>query len=711
MRAKSTITAFFALALFSFVAIQPTSGQRLPVRPHPQVPDGPPKSEQARPQAPTSLLEIASGSKRSIAQSNGHGPSRRGFVDGTEGLKRLQEKRGERLSLQAMQNTIPFWSDSFTYQGLEFKYKMVGTDPKNGSRTTVIPTVIIPLRFVFPDGHVFDASTDIVDGQTPIQGIINSPIFQNYHFILGGTDVGNTQYGDAFQRANFWDSVSTRGRNYHVLLGQPTVLPTQTIIVPAGMGTYYYDPFVGDTLPLVNENFLNSQEYSIRASLNLSPRSLAITVWGSVLGEDPSFPGFPAAGGWHGAQSSNGGVLTYIGTSYFPDLEIDPRGDDIYSLSHEIAEWMDDPFIDNFTPGWNIPFIEPRERCDSGWIIRGLLEVGDPVAFFTDAVVALPSSGFTYHVTEAMFIDFFTRSARSRSVNGQYSMFTMGAPFGLPSEPSTQCIGSVQAAEQYIDFPGSIRTEARGINNHNEVVGFYVDQRPSYRGFVWANGSFSALDFPGAIGTVPSKINDSGEVVGYFFDTSGTPHGFSYTKGRWTRIDFPGSADSLALGINSAGDIVGEFDHNQPITHGFVLRNGQFAKVDTPFGEQSSLRGINDAGTLAGYTWSDPFNGPYFGVLSRNNEFSLINMPGATFTLPNSVNNGSLVTGTFINGNENYASGFVRLFGYLHEVNAGLSVTYVSDGNDHNRIVGRAFDFSRSRWVGYIGDLPITKSR
>lgn len=702
---KQSIFASFFIAC----AVSATICAQQPRRsPYPKVPDGPPKSEPQQPSVPPSLLEIANGSKRGIAQANGTGTSRRGFVDGTDDLKRLQEKRGERLSPQATQNTIPFWSDSFAYQGLEFKYKMVGTDPKNGSRTTVIPTELIPLRFVFPDGHVFDASTDIVDGQTPVQGIINSPIFQNYHFVLGGTDVGNTQYGDAFQRANFWDSVSTRSKNYHVLLVQPTVMPTQTIIVPAAMGFYYYDPFLNVSLPIVNKTFLIEQERSIRSNLHISPSSLAILIWGRVSPESSSSPGYPGASAWHGSEAANGGVVTFIGTTY--DYAAFGGFPDVYPLSHEIAEWMDDPFVDNFTPGWNIPFIEPSERCNSGAIVRGLLEVADPVQFFTEAVVTLPSSGFTYHVTEAMFIDFYTRSDRSRSVNGHYSMFTIGAPYGLPSQPSSECIGSVQAAQHYIDVPGSIWSEARGLNNRDEVVGFYLDPQSGYRGYLWRNGSFTTLDFPGALWTLPSKINDLGVVVGYFLDGTGFPHGFSYGNGRWTPIDFPGSTDTVAVGINSVGDVVGVFDVTQPLTHGFILHNGQFTRVDTPFGEQSEIDGINDAGTLAGYTWNDPFNGPVLGVLGHDNQFSLINMPGATFTLPGSVNNGSLVTGTFINGNENYASGFIRLFGYLHEVNAGFSVTFVYDGNDHNRIVGRTFDFSRNHSVGYIGDLPITKS-
>jgi len=50
-------------------------------------------------------------------------------------------------------------------------------------------------------------------------------------------------------------------------------------------------------------------------------------------------------------------------------------------------------------------------------------------------------------------------------------------------------------------------------------------------------------------------------------------------------------------------------------------------------------------------------------------------------------------------------------FGHLHEVNNNGVVTYVYGNNDLNQIVGQGFDFNTRRWVGYIGDLPITKSR
>ncbi len=102
---------------------------------------------------------------------------------------------------------------------------MVGTNPFTTNASTTVPTVIIPFRFVFADGTVMDGSSDL--------GLLQqSPIFQNFAYDLSGGDV--TQYGDAVYRAQ-WNRV-TATDPYHVRLGQPTVLPTQTINVPANQG-------------------------------------------------------------------------------------------------------------------------------------------------------------------------------------------------------------------------------------------------------------------------------------------------------------------------------------------------------------------------------------------------------------------------------------------------------------------------------------------
>jgi hypothetical protein len=618
-------------------------------------------------------------------------PQSRGAVSPIDGTTRLKREKIDQDATTL--TTIPHWSDSFTYQGLVYTYTMVGTDPKRSSATTVIPTVLIPLRFVFADGSVFDASTDLIDGQTAVQGIINSPIFQNYDFVSGGTHVGNTQYGDAFQRANFWDSVSTRSRNYHVLLGQPTVLPTQTINVPAGLGSYFTDPVSGQVVPSVDVDFLDDQDVPILTAAHVSATSLPIIVWGSLV-TDLAFA-------YHEAKSINGNVQTYIATTYLPQTFLGGKGD-VYSLSHEVAEWMDDPFINNFTPGWNLPFLDPVERCDSGFV-GDRLEVADPVEFFVESSVPLPTSSFTYHVTEAMFIDFFTRASRSRSVNGQYSFFEIGAPYGLLTEPSSPCTGHLEYKPTFIEFPGASFTVVTGINNRGDATGVYNDAGGQH-GFVLIGARFSTLGFPGSVVTNPYKISDTGIIVGSFQDGSGLVHGFSYSKGTWTQIDFPGASDTEAYGVNSAGDIVGIYDAFQPITHGFLLTKGEFHRIDTPYGIQSAAQGINDLGMITGFGWSDPFAGPYTGFKLRNNSFTRFNFPGAPFTLPYSINNASDLAGFFIDP-DGSAWGMVTVYGYPYQVYAG-----VYGNNDLGQVCGSAYDFSVGRYKGFIGDLPLQRN-
>ena len=67
---------------------------------------------------------------------------------------------------------------------------------------------------------------------------MNSPIFKDMDWIAGDgvTDLGTTQYEDAFQRGNFWGQVSS-APGYHVLLGAPKVAPVQTYVVPAADGS------------------------------------------------------------------------------------------------------------------------------------------------------------------------------------------------------------------------------------------------------------------------------------------------------------------------------------------------------------------------------------------------------------------------------------------------------------------------------------------
>jgi len=83
---------------------------------------------------------------------------------------------------------------------------------------------------------------------------------------------------------------------------------------------------------------------------------------------------------------------------------------DVSVLSHEIAEWMDDPFTDNPTKPWGN--IGQVSGC------QGNLEVGDPLS---GTVFTQTMNGKAYHLQELAFVSWFYHQSPSTGVNGWYS--------------------------------------------------------------------------------------------------------------------------------------------------------------------------------------------------------------------------------------------------------------------------------------------------
>ena len=74
--------------------------------------------------------------------------------------------------------TVKFWSSSIYYDGYQFPFSMLGTDPREKPASTVIPVYVIPVKLVLPDGSVWDPATVAVPNRAnAIDGTINSPIF------------------------------------------------------------------------------------------------------------------------------------------------------------------------------------------------------------------------------------------------------------------------------------------------------------------------------------------------------------------------------------------------------------------------------------------------------------------------------------------------------------------------------------------------------
>src|SRR5437016_2600722 len=81
-----------------------------------------------------------------------------------------------------------------------------------------------------------------------------------------------------------------------------------------------------------------------------------------------------------------------------------------------------------------------------------------------------------------------------------------------------------------INVPGATSTEARGINNNGEIVGFYtiaacteqynlqVPTCPTH-GFKLVNGAYIQLMVPPSFRTAIMGVNDYGDLVGFYVTT------------------------------------------------------------------------------------------------------------------------------------------------------------------------------------------------
>src|SRR5205814_7020973 len=94
-----------------------------------------------------------------------------------------------------------------------------------------------------------------------------------------------------------------------------------------------------------------------------------------------------------------------------------------------------------------------------------------------------------------------------------------------------------------------------GINQLGQIVG----DADANNGFLYSGGTFTLLHDPSAATTQALGINDAGQIVGYNYNGGANTHGFLYSGGSYTAIDDPLGVSTVANGINNSGQIVGQY--------------------------------------------------------------------------------------------------------------------------------------------------------
>jgi hypothetical protein len=324
--------------------------------------------------------------------------------------------------------SVRMWSHTYVAGGKKYRVSMVGNDPfKHQTHpVTTVPTQIIPIKLTFTGtGHVYDptaADPVCLGGASALTRALDSPVFTARSYKLGGKNVGQAQFVDAFQRANFWTQTKPSGLNpdYHVQLAV-TVLPTMSFSV-TGTETNATCGRLGK-IEIGAFEALLLKHLPDFAAAGVDSTKFPLLLLSNVVMYQTT-PSDCCILGFHTAipNPNDGGVQTlavadYDSTQQFAGIR------DIGIVSHEVGEWMDDPTGGNPTPPWG--HTGQVAACQTN------LEVGDPL---TGTEMTVKTSCIQYHPQELAFASWFYGPHPSGSINGWYSM---NATFREPAAPCT----------------------------------------------------------------------------------------------------------------------------------------------------------------------------------------------------------------------------------------------------------------------------------
>jgi hypothetical protein len=211
-----------------------------------------------------------------------------------------------------------------------------------------------------------------------------------------------------------------------VLLSRPQTLIPVTIEVPVG-SSQVFQLADGNYFAVIDYNFLVSQLNTLVQTEPITVDSIPIfltrnAVYGAFSEGQPVDC---CIGGLHTAfEASQTGNRIFVQTVAFatsldPDVADGVFGDpavfaDINALSHEVAETLNDPFVNNVTPSYQIPGA-PAGTC------QNVLEVGDVVENLTPDYTEVTVDGVTYHPQSLGLLQWFEGTPQSNAINGDFS--------------------------------------------------------------------------------------------------------------------------------------------------------------------------------------------------------------------------------------------------------------------------------------------------
>lgn len=317
-------------------------------------------------------------------------------------------------------------SDGFTTTS---PFIMIGNQPQLGG-TTVIPAKLstISLQLLNPDGSVFGNVPF-----APFEDLLeDSPNFRNANY-----SVGRTQFGDAVQRAEFFNMMQP---NWHTLL-TPNITNRVTLQIPATVQVQFFDGTIltvpgyipataadGSTVVFLFDllfsvldfnqavNDINSGAFTTDAmNYHVYPNTFLF----SLVDEQGDLACCTV--GFHefifDPTTSPEQRWIYSFTPWISPGVLGPGVQDVTAFSHETSEALNDPFGNNIVPTWQFPGLPG--------VCQANLETGDPVEVLPNSTVPIVTREgnevFQYHPQTEALLQWFEIGNPSNAIGGAFS--------------------------------------------------------------------------------------------------------------------------------------------------------------------------------------------------------------------------------------------------------------------------------------------------
>lgn len=325
-------------------------------------------------------------------------------------------------------DSVVNWSDEFSAPGFDgqgnpqsvWPYTMVGNPPEEGETTEInAPVIPVVVDLLLPNGSVYASFS----GGDVAKSALGSPIFLPYLYTSG---IG--QFNDQMQRASFWDRI----HNHRSDNGWHTVLSPRLkrmrhmqvpFLTPGGTRAWYVfvDANGKPLLFALDEGEFANLLFPSTSPVDNTTLIGAAELAGDMRTRDITTLLFNNVALFEGGDINNCCVLGFHTYDFEPG---DPSNgnrerryvfnysswlspglflfgfEDVSTLSHEMAELFNDPFVDNATPWW-----ENVDTFTGFGICQNNLETGDVIevqSFLPVYPVAIGNQ--TYHLqNEAMF--------------------------------------------------------------------------------------------------------------------------------------------------------------------------------------------------------------------------------------------------------------------------------------------------------------------